>query len=145
MSLKEFIKKHASEEKISTLAAVKWFAAQCGLSWHTLNNVVYGVTKPSLKLAAEISYRSCHTISMEELRPDLLPALRKMVALPLTTNLKFEEIFMRQFTDGQRSLIKKHGTPADFALTVYACCPSDISMDEAEAAVQKYRREFHAA
>ncbi len=81
MSLKEFIKKHASEEKISTLAAVKWFAAQCGLSWHTLNNVVYGVTKPSLKLAAEITYRSCHTVSMEELRPDIFELLNYPAAL----------------------------------------------------------------
>lgn len=52
---------------------------------------------------------------------------------------------MQQFTPGQRALIKKHGTPADFAFAVYTCCPSDISMDEAEAAVQKYRREFNAA
>lgn len=56
-----------------------------------------------------------------------------------------ERVVMRQFTAGQRALIKKHGTPADFALAVYACCPSDISMDEAKAAVRNYRREFDAA
>ena len=52
---------------------------------------------------------------------------------------------MQQFTPGQRALVKKHGTPADFAIACYMCVPSDISMDEAEAASQKYRREFLAA
>lgn len=59
--------------------------------------------------------------------------------------LRVQRLVMQQFTPGQRALVKKHGTPADFAIACYLCVPSDISMDEAEAAAQKYRREFLAA
>ncbi len=52
---------------------------------------------------------------------------------------------MQQFTPDQRALVKKHGTPAAFAIACYMAVPINISMDEAEAASQKYRREFLAA
>lgn len=61
------------------------------------------------------------------------------------TKKQIKRLISGQFTKGQRALIKKHGTPAEFAIAVYQACPSFISMDEAEAAAQKYRREFHAA
>ena len=48
-------------------------------------------------------------------------------------------------TPKQRKLAKKHGTPAEFAQAVYKCVPGDISMDEAQAAVAKYNREWAAA
>jgi len=59
--------------------------------------------------------------------------------------LKRQRLLMQQFTPGQRALVKQHGTPADFAIACYLCVPSYISFDEAEAASQKYRREFIAA
>lgn len=49
------------------------------------------------------------------------------------------------FTKKQAALVKKHGTPAEFAQAVYRCVPGDISMDEARAAVDKYNREWQAA
>jgi len=58
---------------------------------------------------------------------------------------KLKKLIEAEFTPGQRKLVKKSGTPADFALAVYAACPNEISMDEAETAIQKYRREFNAA
>ena len=61
------------------------------------------------------------------------------------TGVAVRRVVRQQFTPGQRALVKKHGTPADFAIACYMCVPSDISMDEAEAASQKYRREFLAA
>lgn len=48
-------------------------------------------------------------------------------------------------TPGQRKLRLKHGTPAEFARAVYDCVPGYISMDEAEAAVLKYRQEWATA
>ncbi|HVX56949.1 MAG TPA: hypothetical protein VHA37_04405 [Candidatus Saccharimonadales bacterium] len=45
----------------------------------------------------------------------------------------------------QKRLVKKHGTPAQFARACYECVPGDISMDEARAAVEKYNREWGAA
>lgn len=56
-----------------------------------------------------------------------------------------QRMVMQHFTPGQRALIKKHGTVSDFAIACHMCVPSDISYDEAEAAIQKYRREFNAA
>lgn len=58
---------------------------------------------------------------------------------------KLKRLIEKEFTKGQRRLAKKHGTPAEFAIACYQCVPGDISMDEAEAAAQKYRREFLAA
>lgn len=46
------------------------------------------------------------------------------------------------FTEGQLALIEKHGTPPEFAIAVYKAVPSDISMDEARAAIDKYNAEF---
>jgi len=54
-------------------------------------------------------------------------------------------LVMQQLTPGQRTLVKKHGTVSEFAIACHMCVPSDISYDEAEAAIQKYRREFNAA
>lgn len=45
----------------------------------------------------------------------------------------------------QKALAKKHGTPAEFAAAVYRAVPSEISMDEAAAAVSKYNREWAEA
>lgn len=64
--------------------------------------------------------------------------------LTKTTN-KLSSLVAQQFTPGQRALIKKHGTVSEFAIACHMCVPSDISYDEAEAAIQKYRREFNDA
>lgn len=48
-------------------------------------------------------------------------------------------------TRKQAALMKKHGTPAEFAQAVYRCVPGDISMDEARTAVEKYSREWDKA
>jgi hypothetical protein len=53
-------------------------------------------------------------------------------------------VVLNQFTAKQRALVKKHGTPAEFALAVYACV-GEISMGEAADAVGKYSREFAEA
>jgi len=45
----------------------------------------------------------------------------------------------------QRKLKKRHGTPAEFAQSVYKCVPGEISMDEARSAVAKYQMEWDAA
>lgn len=50
-----------------------------------------------------------------------------------------------QMTTGQRILYKKHGTSAEFAKACYECVPSDISMDEARAAIEKYNAEWEVA
>ncbi len=55
---------------------------------------------------------------------------------------RIQEIGM---TRAQRKLVKKHGTPAEFAVAVYKAVPGDISMDEARDAVKKYNREWAAA
>lgn len=46
------------------------------------------------------------------------------------------------FSEKQMQLALKHGTPAEFAKAVYAIVPSDISMDEARAAIEKYNQEW---
>ncbi len=51
----------------------------------------------------------------------------------------------KMFTTGQKLLQAKHGTPAEFAKACYECVPSDISMDEANAAIEKYNKEWHDA
>lgn len=48
-------------------------------------------------------------------------------------------------TKAQKALVKKHGTPAEFAVACYRTVPGDISMDEAAEAVQKYNREWSQA
>ncbi len=48
-------------------------------------------------------------------------------------------------TIGQMMLKKKHGTPSEFAKACYECVPSDISMDEARAAIDKYNKEWDDA
>lgn len=58
---------------------------------------------------------------------------------------KLEALLKAGFTKKQAALVKKHGTPAEFAQAVYACVPGDISMDEARAAVDKYNAEWQAA
>lgn len=56
---------------------------------------------------------------------------------------KLEALLKAGFTKKQAALIKKHGTPAEFAQAVYAS--ADISLDEARAAVNKYNSEWQAA
>lgn len=48
-------------------------------------------------------------------------------------------------TDAQRALRDKHGTPAEFAASVYQAVPGFISMDEAAQAVREYNAEWTAA
>jgi hypothetical protein len=48
-------------------------------------------------------------------------------------------------TPKQRELAKKHGTPAQFAVSVYKTVPEFCSMDEAHAAITKYSREWKLA
>lgn len=45
----------------------------------------------------------------------------------------------------QKELRAKHGTPAEFAEAVYKAVPGDISMEEADTAVQEYNQEWDAA
>lgn len=54
-------------------------------------------------------------------------------------------LIVSAMTPRQRILAKKHGTPPDFASSVYKCVPGDISMDEARAAIDKYNREWAEA
>lgn len=58
---------------------------------------------------------------------------------------RFKRLVMDQLTPGQQTLIKKHGTPSEFAIACHRLVPGEISYDEAERAAQKYRREFVAA
>jgi len=64
------------------------------------------------------------------------------------TRKRLEKIFGSKIqklsmTPRQRKLSRKHGTPAEFAISVYKCVPGDISMDQARAAVDKYCREWN--
>jgi hypothetical protein len=45
----------------------------------------------------------------------------------------------------QKKLRKKHGTPAQFAMAAYRTVPEFCSMDEAQAAIDKYNAEWKAA
>lgn len=49
------------------------------------------------------------------------------------------------FSNGQRDLAAKHGTPAEFAVAVYKAVPEFISMDEAHIAVDRYQLQWDAA
>lgn len=49
------------------------------------------------------------------------------------------------YTEKQKELRRKHGTPAEFAAKCYAAVPGECSMDEARAAVEKYNQEWEAA
>lgn len=49
------------------------------------------------------------------------------------------------FSPAQKKLRAEHGTPDEFAASVYAAVPGMISMDEAHAAVAKYRKEWEEA
>jgi hypothetical protein len=62
-----------------------------------------------------------------------------------TRRRQFKRLVSSQFTPGQKALVKKHGTPSDFAIACHMTVPQFCSYDEAEAAAQKYRREFLAA
>jgi len=64
-------------------------------------------------------------------------------APPKHVRRQIAEMMMKGFTPGQQALIKKHGTVSQFAIACHMCVPSDISYDEAEAAIQKYRKEFN--
>jgi hypothetical protein len=50
-----------------------------------------------------------------------------------------------QLSVTQKKLIKKHGSPAEFAAACYQCVPGEISMDEARQAIEKYNKEWEAA
>ena len=72
-------------------------------------------------------------MSSEEIKPFALSPKQRALAKALNLN------------KGQQELLARHGTPAEFSKAVYACCPSDISMDEARAAIDKYNTEWEAA
>lgn len=48
-------------------------------------------------------------------------------------------------TKKQLALKKKHGTPAEFAVTCYKSVPSDLNMDEARDAVDTYNYDWEMA
>ncbi len=50
-----------------------------------------------------------------------------------------------KLTKKQETLIKKHGSPAQFAQATYAAVPGFISMDEARKAIEKYNQEWEEA
>ena len=72
-------------------------------------------------------------MSDEEIRPIGLSTRQRTLAKALN------------LSKCQQELLARHGTPAEFAKAVYACCPSDISMDEVRAAIDKYNAEWEAA
>lgn len=49
------------------------------------------------------------------------------------------------FSDKQKILAARHGTPAEFAAAVYKAVPGYISMDEARRAIEGYSREWEEA
>lgn len=49
------------------------------------------------------------------------------------------------FSFKQKELKERNGTPAEFAVAVYQCVPSTISMDEAALAVAEYCAEWNDA
>ena len=53
--------------------------------------------------------------------------------------------FDESLTKAQKALVRKHGSPEEFAAACYACCPSFISMDEARKAVDSYNRDWEKA
>lgn len=53
--------------------------------------------------------------------------------------------FVPGLSKKQKALARKHGTPAEFAVACYECCPGIISMNEAAAAISKYNREWRNA
>jgi len=58
---------------------------------------------------------------------------------------KKSEFLDAVLTSAQKKLKKKHGTPAQFALAAFNTVPEFCSMDEAQAAVDKYNAEWKAA
>lgn len=83
MTLLDFLKKLKTEEKLSSItAAIDFLLKKSGgyKDWtqETLRKVAYKHQKPSLPLAADIVYWSCGEVRVEELRPDLLPTLKKL-------------------------------------------------------------------
>lgn len=51
----------------------------------------------------------------------------------------------KAFSEAQRRLLRKHGTPAEFAAVCYAAVPGWISMAEASKAVTDYQIEWDNA
>ena len=50
---------------------------------------------------------------------------------------------MQVFSEKQKEIAKKHGTPAEFASAVYRAVPGDISMGEAREAIEKYNKRLY--
>lgn len=96
MTLLEFLKVIKKEENLKSVpAAIDFWIKKSGGKWHkewtaeTIRKVAYKRQKPSFILAADIVWLSlllCEdkkipnimAIKIEELRPDLLPALKKI-------------------------------------------------------------------
>lgn len=83
MTLLDFLKNLKKEENLPSItAAIDFFSKKSGghKEWtqETLRKVAYRRQKPSLPLAADIVCWSCGVVRVEELRPDLLPTLKKI-------------------------------------------------------------------
>jgi hypothetical protein len=57
---------------------------------------------------------------------------------------RLKKELLKTFTAKQKALAKKHGTPNEFAIAVYKAVP-EISMTEAEKAIEKYDTEWKKA
>lgn len=71
--------------------------------------------------------------------------LKRMVEQARSTMLNTTtDLPYRATTKGQRRLLRKHGSPRAFARGVTEAI-GEISVDEAEAAILKYKTEWEAA
>jgi hypothetical protein len=55
------------------------------------------------------------------------------------------EKFQWRLTAKQRALMKKHGNPAEFAVSCYKAVPGMVSMDIARDTIENYNREWEEA
>lgn len=53
----------------------------------------------------------------------------------------FNSLAHQQLTKGQQGLIRKHGSPKEFAIAAWGMV-GEISVDEAQVAIHKYNSEF---
>lgn len=76
------------------------------------------------------------------------PSTTALIAIVKQTRKEFCEIYreipQQHRNEGQRLLMKKHGSPYQFAKAVSEVI-GEISVDEAQMAVEKYLMEWHAA
>jgi hypothetical protein len=63
----------------------------------------------------------------------------------MKTITKVPKRLLAELSKKQRKLARKHGTPPEFSAAVWACVPGEISSEEAQAAINKYFREWSEA